>query len=137
MSTHTTLLEYVPHLRAELAAFVALWSQPNGGIDTEHGGFCCGLDYNGTRLVGNKYVWFNGRGIWVWSCCAHRAVARAALGEADAVVGEEGHSSAAALREVRILAHGERELGGGRRGIARRILPHDRAERRQIGRAHV
>ena len=59
MSTHTTLLEYVPHLRAELAAFVALWSQPNGGIDTEHGGFCCGLDYNGTRLVGNKYVWFN------------------------------------------------------------------------------
>ena len=100
MSTHTTLLEYVPHLRAELAAFVALWSQPNGGIDTEHGGFCCGLDYNGTRLVGNKYVWFNGRGIWVWSCCAHRAVARAALGEAEAAAGEEGHSSAAALREV-------------------------------------
>ena len=72
----------VQALEDELREFVALWSQPEGGVDRAHGGFCCGLDYSGSRLVGNKYVWFQGRGVWVWSCLAHRPVARAALGAA-------------------------------------------------------
>ena len=73
---------YTETFEYELREFVALWSQPEGGVDRAHGGFCCGLDYSGARLVGNKYVWFQGRGLWVWSCLSHRPAARAALGVA-------------------------------------------------------
>lgn len=37
------------------------------GIDHEHGGFICALDYDGTRVNTDKLLWFQGRGIWVYS----------------------------------------------------------------------
>ncbi len=37
------------------------------GIDHELGGFCCSLDYDGTRVNEEKFVWFQGRGLWVYS----------------------------------------------------------------------
>ena len=43
---------YTETFEYELREFVALWSQPEGGVDRAHGGFCCGLDYSGARLGG-------------------------------------------------------------------------------------
>lgn len=37
------------------------------GIDHEHGGFMCALDHDGTRVNTNKFLWFQGRGIWVYT----------------------------------------------------------------------
>jgi mannose/cellobiose epimerase-like protein (N-acyl-D-glucosamine 2-epimerase family) len=37
------------------------------GVDHEHGGFICGLKHDGERLTTNKFVWFQGRGLWVFS----------------------------------------------------------------------
>ncbi len=36
-------------------------------IDHEYGGFMCNTDYNGVKANQNKYSWFEGRGIWVYS----------------------------------------------------------------------
>ena len=41
------------------------WSQH--GIDHELGGFMTALDYDGTRTSDNKYHWYQGRGIFVYS----------------------------------------------------------------------
>lgn len=38
------------------------------GVDHKHGGFMCALDYDGTRRHTNKFHWYQGRGIWVYSC---------------------------------------------------------------------
>ena len=37
------------------------------GIDHEHGGFMCSLGYDGTRVNDDKFVWFQGRGLWLYS----------------------------------------------------------------------
>ena len=37
------------------------------GIDHELGGFQCSLSYDGSRVNHDKFVWFQGRGLWVWS----------------------------------------------------------------------
>ena len=37
------------------------------GVDREHGGILCFLDYDGTCVDSNKFLWFQGRGIWVYS----------------------------------------------------------------------
>jgi mannose/cellobiose epimerase-like protein (N-acyl-D-glucosamine 2-epimerase family) len=37
------------------------------GIDHEYGGFMCALDHDGTLVNSNKFHWFQGRGIWVYS----------------------------------------------------------------------
>ena len=37
------------------------------GIDHELGGFCCSLGYDGARVNDEKFVWFQGRGLWVYS----------------------------------------------------------------------
>ncbi len=36
-------------------------------IDHEYGGFMCDTDYDGTRADENKFDWYEGRGIWVYS----------------------------------------------------------------------
>jgi N-acylglucosamine 2-epimerase len=36
-------------------------------IDHEHGGFMCDTDYDGAHRDQNKFDWFEGRGIWVYS----------------------------------------------------------------------
>ncbi|MDD8014268.1 MAG: AGE family epimerase/isomerase [Acidobacteriota bacterium] len=37
------------------------------GIDFKNGGFMCGLDHDGALVNANKYLWFQGRGVWVFS----------------------------------------------------------------------
>ena len=37
-------------------------------VDFELGGFCCNCDRDGTRLSDRKDSWYEGRGIWVYSC---------------------------------------------------------------------
>lgn len=37
------------------------------GFDWEHGGFMCSLDYDGRLLNGDKFHWFQGRGVWLYS----------------------------------------------------------------------
>ena len=37
------------------------------GIDFERGGFMCSLDHDGTLVDTNKFHWFQGRGVWVFS----------------------------------------------------------------------
>ena len=37
------------------------------GVDHEHGGFMCALDYDGTPRHTQKFHWYQGRGIWVYS----------------------------------------------------------------------
>ncbi|MBK9170498.1 MAG: AGE family epimerase/isomerase [Bryobacterales bacterium] len=37
------------------------------GIDHEHGGFMTALDFDGTRVNDEKYHWYQGRGIFVYS----------------------------------------------------------------------
>ena len=37
------------------------------GIDHEYGGFMCALDHDGTRVNTDKFLWFQGRGLWVYS----------------------------------------------------------------------
>src|SRR5688572_1383365 len=37
------------------------------GIDHERGGFMCALDHDGTRVNTDKFLWFQGRGIWVYT----------------------------------------------------------------------
>lgn len=41
------------------------WDQH--GIDHEHGGVMCSLDYDGTLINSNKLMWFQGRAIWIYS----------------------------------------------------------------------
>lgn len=37
------------------------------GIDHEYGGFLCALDHDGTLIDDRKYMWYQGRGLWVYS----------------------------------------------------------------------
>jgi N-acylglucosamine 2-epimerase len=37
------------------------------GIDHVNGGIMCSLDYDGTRMHDEKVLWFQGRGLWVYS----------------------------------------------------------------------
>ncbi len=37
------------------------------GIDNEHGGIICALDHDGKRVHEQKLLWFQGRGLWVYS----------------------------------------------------------------------
>jgi N-acylglucosamine 2-epimerase len=37
------------------------------GIDHERGGFMCGMDYDGKVVSSDKLLWFQGRGIWLYS----------------------------------------------------------------------
>ncbi len=41
------------------------------GVDREYGGILCFLDYDGTCADTNKFLWFQGRGIWVYSHLYH------------------------------------------------------------------
>ncbi len=45
--------------------FLPFWDK--FGIDHERGGFMCSLDYDGTLVDSDKLLWFQGRGIWIYS----------------------------------------------------------------------
>ena len=45
--------------------FVPFWDQH--GVDHEHGGFMSSMDYDGTLVNSDKLLWFQGRGIWIYS----------------------------------------------------------------------
>lgn len=52
--------------RAELfESYLPFWERY--GVDRKYGGFMCALDHDGTLVNENKFHWFQGRGIWVYS----------------------------------------------------------------------
>ena len=61
-----TLPDLRDRYRSELFEnYLPFWDR--FGIDHEHGGFMCSLDYDGTRVNSDKLLWFQGRGIWIYS----------------------------------------------------------------------
>jgi len=46
-------------------AYFPFWDQT--GVDHERGGFFCWLNENGERVSEEKYMWYQGRGLWVYS----------------------------------------------------------------------
>ncbi len=45
--------------------FLPFWEAH--GIDHENGGFMCGMDHDGRYINTDKYHWFQGRGVWIYS----------------------------------------------------------------------
>jgi mannose/cellobiose epimerase-like protein (N-acyl-D-glucosamine 2-epimerase family) len=45
--------------------YLPFWER--GGIDRRHGGFICELNDDGSVASPEKYIWYQGRGIWVYS----------------------------------------------------------------------
>lgn len=45
--------------------YLPFWEK--GGIDQELGGFMCELNDDGSVVKDEKYIWYQGRGIWVYS----------------------------------------------------------------------
>jgi N-acylglucosamine 2-epimerase len=61
-----SLSELRARYHAELfETYLPFWDRY--GIDHKYGGFMCVLDHDGTLVNGNKFHWFQGRGIWVYS----------------------------------------------------------------------
>lgn len=61
-----TLEELRARYRRELFdELVPFWLRH--GVDREHGGFLCGLDYDGSLAHSEKFHWFQGRGMWVFA----------------------------------------------------------------------
>ena len=61
-----SLPELRKHYQSEFfEAYLPFWDRY--GIDHEYGGFMCALDHDGTLINDNKFHWFQGRGIWVYS----------------------------------------------------------------------
>ena len=60
----------LPELRARywsdlFDSVLPFWEQH--GVDKEYGGVLCFLDYDGTRVNTDKFLWFQGRAIWIYS----------------------------------------------------------------------
>jgi mannose/cellobiose epimerase-like protein (N-acyl-D-glucosamine 2-epimerase family) len=49
--------------------YLPFWEK--GGIDRQRGGFLCELNDDGAVASGEKYIWYQGRGIWVYSFLYH------------------------------------------------------------------
>lgn len=45
--------------------YLPFWDR--GGFDNEHGGFICELNDDGSVFRDEKYIWYQGRAIWVYS----------------------------------------------------------------------
>jgi N-acylglucosamine 2-epimerase len=61
-----SLTDWRNRYRAELFdSYLPFWDR--FGIDHEQGGFMCSLDYDGARANADKLLWFQGRGIWIYS----------------------------------------------------------------------
>lgn len=46
--------------------YLPFWDK--GGYDNKYGGFMCELNDDGSVVNDEKYIWYQGRGIWVYSC---------------------------------------------------------------------
>ncbi len=45
--------------------YLPFWD--HGGYDEKYGGFICNLDENGVPVDDQKFIWYQGRGIWVYA----------------------------------------------------------------------
>ena len=45
--------------------YLPFWEK--GGYDSDLGGFMCELDDDGRVVIDEKYIWYQARGIWVYS----------------------------------------------------------------------
>lgn len=61
-----TMQEHCDELKSRLYdEYLPFWD--NGGYDKENGGFICHLTKNGIPIDDEKSIWYQGRGIWVYS----------------------------------------------------------------------
>jgi len=61
-----TLQEHRDELKSRLFdEYLPFWD--NGGYDKEYGGFICNLNKDGIPVDGEKFIWYQGRAIWVYS----------------------------------------------------------------------
>ena len=44
---------------------IPFWLQH--GVDSDHGGFICGLSHKGNVVDASKYAWYQGRGAWIFA----------------------------------------------------------------------
>ncbi|MBM3278695.1 MAG: AGE family epimerase/isomerase [Candidatus Handelsmanbacteria bacterium] len=92
-----TVEEIRDHYRRYLfGEYLPFWNRH--GVDHQHGGFFCALDHDGTRLEDSKFMWYQGRGLWVYSHLARH------FGDAEAL--EIARKTAGFL-----LAHGRDREG--------------------------
>ena len=68
------------------------------GIDHELGGFICALDHDGTRINTDKFMWYQGRGLWVYSHLYN-------------CFGDEAHLEVARRTAEFLLKHGRDDNG--------------------------
>ena len=61
-----TLQEHRDELESLLFdEYLPFWD--NGGYDRENGGFICNLDRQGVPVDNEKFIWYQGRAVWVYS----------------------------------------------------------------------
>ena len=61
-----TLQEHRDELKSRLYdEYLPFWD--NGGYDKRYGGFFCNLNKNGVPVDDEKFIWYQGRAIWVYS----------------------------------------------------------------------
>jgi N-acylglucosamine 2-epimerase len=61
-----TCRQHLEELRDRLfKEYLPYWD--HGGYDKECGGFVCNLRLDGTPVDDEKYIWYQGRGLWVYS----------------------------------------------------------------------
>ena len=48
-----------------LSQYFPFWER--GGIDRQHGGFRCELNDDGSPASDEKFIWYQGRGVWIYS----------------------------------------------------------------------
>lgn len=77
IGTHT-LQEVRDHYHRYLfEEYLPFWHRH--GVDHQRGGFFCTLDHDGTRLDSDKHMWYQGRGLWVYSYLARHFANEEAL----------------------------------------------------------
>ncbi len=65
-TTPAALAPYATRFRADLLdSVIPFWLRHS--LDREHGGYFTGLDRDGTVYDTRKYVWLQGRAIWMFS----------------------------------------------------------------------
>lgn len=61
-----TLQEHRDELKSRLYdEYLPFWD--NGGYDQKYGGFICNLSKDGIPVDDEKYIWYQGRAVWVYS----------------------------------------------------------------------
>lgn len=85
-------------------------------VDHDRGGFFCWLDYDGRRVSDQKYMWYQGRGLWIYAH-AYRCFGR-----------DPHYLEIARKTHAFLLEHGRDEKGYWRRSVGPNGEPTEPAD---------